>query len=309
MQKDHQKTSAGASDPHIPVLTDEVLSVLQPAAEESYLDATAGYGGHADKIIGRTGAPQKAVLVDRDETAARHLRSKYKNAGVSVIRSDFKSASADLAEQGRTFDLILADLGLSSAHLDSESRGFAFARNGPLDMRMDESQPLTAEEIVNRWPPKDLERVIREYGEERRARSIARAIAARRPIGDTAQLAKIVADAAGWRASRSRIHPATKTFQAIRIAVNGELSQLSESLPIWEKLLSPGGRLAVISFHSLEDRIVKRFLAEKAGGNYDDTLQLLTKKPITPKNKELAINPRARSAKLRAAVKIKTKKG
>lgn len=308
MDTDHQPKRAGITPratPHVPVLLHEVLDILQPAAKESYLDATAGNGGHAEHIIARTGAPEQAVLVDRDEQAVNYLHKKFKHT--NIIHSDFKAASEQLAKQGKHFDLILADLGLSSMHIDTYDRGFSIKNRGPLDMRMDARQKLTADEVVNLWPVGRLTGIVREYGEEPRAERIAKAIASHRPIGDTHQLAEVVKKAATQR-FRRRIHPATRTFQAIRIAVNGELEQLSAALPVWARLLNPGGRLAIISFHSLEDRIVKQYFAEVAADTYDNELRMLTKKPLSASKSEIDSNPRARSAKLRAAVKIKTKR-
>jgi 16S rRNA C1402 N4-methylase RsmH len=226
---------------HIPVMLKEVLETLNPQDGESYLDLTAGYGGHAAKIINRTHSPQKTVLIDRDLSAVKALKSQFSGSEVNIIRTDFYSASQKLTVENRRFDLILADLGVSSPHLESASRGFSITHHGRLDMRMDRDQAYTAEQLVN----------------------------------------------------------------TLRIAVNDELNQLSRSLPYWEELLSEGGRLAVISFHSLEDRIVKRFFQERAGNTYDAELKLLSKKPITPNDHEIKINPRARSAKLRAVAKIK----
>lgn len=289
---------------HKPVLLEEVLSYLAPQKGESYLDVTAGYGGHASAILSKTQAQSKATLIDRDGDATTALKKRF--TGAQIIHQDYLSASQQMAEAGKTYDIILADLGASSPHLDRPERGFAFSQEGPLDMRMDVRQDLSAAQIVNEWDETKLAQILAQYGQEPKARKIARAIVICRPISTTSQLAKIIAEGAGWR-SRSKKHPATKTFQALRIAVNGELDQLEQSLPLWAKLLAPGGRLAVISFHSLEDKIVKDYFAENAGSNYDQVLKPLTKKPVTASKNEIVLNPRARSAKLRAAVKIKTK--
>ena len=293
------------SSPHVAVLVREVLQLLSPKKGQSYLDVTAGYGGHAQAILQATGAPHQAVLIDRDQQAANYLKQMFVGSGAGILNSDFLSASEQLAEQGRKFDLILADLGASSPHFDQSSRGFSFDKPGPLDMRMDQNQVLTAEKIVNEWDEPELAVVIARYGEEPQAAAIAKAIIGARPLKSTEQLAETVAR---LQPRGQRLHPATKTFQALRIAVNDELSQLEGSLPHWLELLSPGGRLALISFHSLEDRLVKQFLAQHAGDRYDAELTLLTKKPITAKPDEIASNPRARSARLRAAAKIKTKR-
>lgn len=280
--------------------------MLEPDPEESYLDLTAGYGGHAAAILSSTGAPEKAVLVDRDNEAAAYLKQRFAGTALRIIRSDFKSASEKLVGEGRQFDMILADLGASSPHFDKASRGFAISAEGPLDMRMDRSQELSADTIVNGWSEQQLAETISEYGEEPKARQIARRIVAARPVKSTGELARIIA---GVWPGRSRLHPATRTFQALRIVVNDELGQLQASLPLWLELLAPGGRLAVISFHSLEDRIVKKFLMDYSGDRYDAQLRLLTKNPVTASPIENVSNPRARSAKLRAAAKINTQKG
>ncbi len=286
---------------HIPVLMDHVLEYLAPAPGQTYLDLTAGYGGHAGTIRSRTnGWP--ITLVDRDQMAISYLQERFPDEGAEIIHSDFLTASQQLVLQGRQFDMILADLGVSSPHLNIASRGFSIQHDGPLDMRMDQQQTLTAETMVNEFSEADLEHIIREYGEEPKAKRIARAIVAHRPITSTDQLAKIVAS---QFMGRSKVHPATKTFQGLRIAVNDELKLLREALPLWVTLLKPGGRLAVISFHSLEDREVKQFFAARAGDTYDAELTVLTKRPAVADKHELVSNPRARSAKLRAAAKIK----
>lgn len=290
-------------DIHFPVLLDEVLTYLNPKEGESFLDLTAGYGGHSSKVLERTLQPTQASLVDRDQNAIAVLSEKFARTGVRIIHKDFLAAAEELKEEGRRFDMILADLGVSSPHLDIASRGFSLRLEGPLDMRMDERQELTASEIVNNYPEAELARIIREYGEEPRAKKIARLIVDNRPIDSTLKLARIAAQA--WP-GHSKVHPATRTFQALRMAVNEELDLLVEALPIWTDLLAPGGRIVVISFHSLEDRIVKQAFNERAGDRYDAILRLLTKQPVTASDEELVFNPRARSAKLRAAAKINT---
>jgi 16S rRNA (cytosine1402-N4)-methyltransferase len=251
----------------------------------------------------RTLQDDQAVLVDRDQMAIDQLKHIFLGRGVQIIHKDFLSAAQDLLREERTFDVILADLGVSSPHLDRASRGFSFQTDAPLDMRMDQRQEQTAAEIVNDYDVEALEEILRVYGEEPKARRIAEALVAKRPIETTTQLASIVAHA--WP-GHSKTHPATRTFQALRIAVNDELTLLSEALPLWMDLLAPGGRLAVITFHSLEDRIVKNFFADTAGKHYDAVATQLTKKPAIPSHQELVFNPRARSAKLRAVAKIKT---
>ncbi|HET7059811.1 MAG TPA: 16S rRNA (cytosine(1402)-N(4))-methyltransferase RsmH [Candidatus Saccharimonadales bacterium] len=290
---------------HVPVLLDDVLRYLDPRAGESYLDLTAGYGGHAAAVLERTGQMAGSVLVDRDEAAAKKLRQRF-GERIELRHQDYLAASRDLSASGRQFDLILADVGVSSPHLNSAERGFSIQQSGPLDMRMDQSQALTAGYIVNNYDEDQLAQLLKKYGEEPKARQIARLIIAVRPLANTGELAAVVSKA--WP-GRSRIHPATRTFQALRIAVNDELEQLRQSLPLWLELLAPGGRIAVISFHSLEDRIVKQAFAAMSGDRYDAELRLLTKRPVTVSSSEIVHNPRARSAKLRAAVKINKQKG
>lgn len=295
MQKEIQKND------HIPVLLEPVLRCLQPQEGESYLDLTAGYGGHARAVLERTHAPTLATFVDRDAQAIAALQP-LADAGARIIQKDFLSASEELASTGQQFDVVLADLGVSSPHLDNADRGFAFGQDGPLDMRMDQTQTLNADVMVNTYAEDDLRTIIKTYGEEPRAARIAAAIVATRPLHSTKELAEVVRSV---MPKGSKTHPATKTFQGLRIAVNDELELLRASLPIWFKLLNPGGRIGVISFHSLEDRLVKQAFKEVAGERYDAELQLITKHPVVADDAELVFNPRARSAKLRAAVKNK----
>lgn len=285
---------------HIPVLLDEVLQYLDPKEGDSYLDLTAGYGGHAAEVLKRTKQPEGAVLVDRDANAIKVLEEMFAGQHAEILHKDFYSASQQLTDQGRKFDVILADLGVSSPHLNEANRGFAIAAQGPLDMRMDQSQSLTAAEIVNTYSADELADILDRYGEEPKARRIAQLIVQHRPYATTTELANIVARA--WP-GRSKVHPATRTFQALRIAVNDELGLIERSLPLWTELLNPGGRLVVISFHSLEDRLVKRYYAEAGADTYEAQLKVLTKRPVTAEQTEVVFNPRARSAKLRAAVK------
>jgi 16S rRNA (cytosine1402-N4)-methyltransferase len=292
---DHQKI-------HTPVLLKEVLTYLAPEKGQRLLDVTAGYGGHANQILEITGYKDQSILVDRDENAVNQLIKRFAKKNVSIIHRDFAAATKQLYEQNQKFDLILADLGVSSPHLDNASRGFSFMLDGPLDMRMDQSTGLSAADLVNTASQETIETILRKYGEEPRAHKIAEAIVRNRPITSTQALAHVIATVYGGR-GRYKTHPATKSFQALRIAVNDELTQLEYALPLWMQMLRVGGKLAVISFHSLEDRIVKRVLSEYGGNRYDAELHILTKKPITGSAEELAINPRARSAKLRVAVK------
>lgn len=304
-QKNQNKNETGQQEiavQHIPVLADAVLHYLDPKPGDSYLDVTAGYGGHAELVVGRTLQPDLTTLVDRDRNAIDVLTSVFKGTNAEVIHSDFLQASEDLVSQGRSYNLILADIGVSSPHLNIASRGFSISEDGPLDMRMDQRQELTASDVVNSYSQMELESLIRRYGEEPKAKRIASLILANRPIESTSQLAMVVSKA--WP-GHSKVHPATRTFQAIRIAVNGELEQLQRALVSWRDLLAPGGRLVVISFHSLEDRIVKQFFADNSTG-FDGHFRVLTPKPVVADNSEIVFNPRARSAKLRAAVKINT---
>jgi 16S rRNA (cytosine1402-N4)-methyltransferase len=296
-QNKHKNTNR-----HQPVLLQEVLTYLTPQQGDTYLDVTAGYAGHASEILARTQAPQSAVLVDRDTEAIEYLQTKCDPA-VTLLNADFLTAAKQLEKEGKRFDCILADLGVSSPHFDKTSRGFSVQTDEPLDMRMDQRQSLTAADILNSYGEVELIELLKEYGEEPKARQIAKRIIEHRPLATTKQLADIAVSVWG----RGKKHPATRTFQALRIAVNDELGLLKAALPIWVRLLSPGGRIAIISFHSLEDRIVKQAFAERSGKRYDAQLKLLTKKPVTARPEELVFNPRARSAKLRAAAKINTK--
>lgn len=283
---------------HQPVMLTEILNSLKPQPGQSYLDVTAGYGGHAKAIADLTGSMAAMTLVDRDKQAIDALRPLAKQ-GAHLIQSDFLNASQQLVSDGKQFDMILADLGVSSPHLDNANRGFSFKQEAPLDMRMDTGQELTAATIVNSYKEADLADVLWRFGQEPKARQIARMIVRGRPFSNTTQLAQVVARA--WP-GHSKVHPATRSFQAIRIVVNDELGQLEQALPLWIDLLKPGGRLAVISFHSLEDRIVKQTFAEYALG-YEARIELASKKPITASSTDIVSNPRARSAKLRVAVK------
>ncbi len=294
-----KNTHTNHQNTHIPVLLDEVLQYLAPKSGESYLDLTAGYGGHASKILERTLNPSGLTLVDRDQNSIDYLRKQAGLSGAELIHHDFLSASEEMQGRHSQYDMILADLGVSSPHLDNPDRGFSIRDDGPLDMRMDQSSGLTAAAIVNTFDESEIADLLKRYGEEPKARQIARRIVEQRPFDTTHQLAAVVKQA--WP-GHSKSHPATRTFQALRIAVNDELALLTRALPVWVSLLKPGGRIAIISFHSLEDRIVKEFFREQAGDRYDAPLGLLTKRAVTAGDQELVHNPRARSAKLRAAV-------
>ncbi len=287
---------------HIPVLLSDVLKYLQPREGETYLDLTAGYGGHADKILEVTRNYNGAVLNDRDQNAIDFLSAKYHEVKPKLMHDDFYSTALRLVESGISFDMILADFGVSSPQLDRGERGFSFAREARLDMRMDESQELDAWTVVNKWSERKLADIFETYAEERRGRAemLAREICMHRPIETTTELADLIKS----KSPHSHTHPATRIFQAIRIAVNDELGIIERTLPLLPKLLNPGGRVAIITFHSLEDRLVKDFFREESSKGIESTLKIVNKKPIIAEDIEIVNNPRARSAKLRVAERI-----
>ena len=281
---------------HEPVLLREVLRFLEPKEGKVIVDATVGTGGHAEALLS-SGA--KVIGIDQDPESLRVATTRLIafQDRFFPVRGNFRNLSALLRELGvDKVDGILFDLGLSSWHLSQAERGFSFQKEGPLDMRMDPENPVTAEKLVNELSARELARILREYGEERYAERIAQAIIKNRPIRTTTELARIVASC--YPPRPYRIHPATRTFQALRIAVNDELSALAEALPEALEALKPGGVICVISFHSLEDRIVKNFFRREA---QFQRLWVLTKKPVRPSPEEVSQNPRARSARLRAA--------
>jgi len=301
--------------PHIPVLLDEVLEGLSPLPDQRLIDGTVGAGGHTEAIL-RAVAPNGQVLaLDADPAALEvaHRRLTAYGDRVRFVNANF----AQLAAVARDLDFIpvhgiLLDLGLSSMQLNAVERGFSFQSEGPLDMRYDPNGPTTAADLVNNLAQNELADLIYRFGEERRSRAIARALVAARPVHTTRQLGEVVTRAVGGRRG-DRLHPATRTFQALRIAVNDELEVLRRALPAATSILAPGGRLAVISFHSLEDRIVKEFFRQESRDcicppdrpictcGHRATLHIITPKPITATSTEAAFNPRARSAKLRVA--------
>lgn len=298
---------------HIPVLQEEVLAVLCPVEGDIYIDLTAGFGGHARLVLEKIGSSGSVYLVDQDQAALQALHEKFNNdSRVHIWRTNF--AAVDWGSLP-TPDMILADLGVSSVQLDDGVRGFSFQNDAPLDMRMDQSQGQTAAELIATIEEPALANIIWQYGEEKRSRQIARAIVlarAKQPIQTTLQLAKLIR--AQYPKGYHRIDPATRTFQALRIAVNHELEVLETMLEKALIALAPGGRLAVISFHSLEDRIIKqkmrditRDICDTITGQalQESQFRLVTKKPIIPADNEIAYNPRARSAKLRAVEKKK----
>lgn len=288
---------------HIPVLLEATLQKLQPQKGETYLDLTAGYGGHAESFVKHIGDATLATLVDRDDMAIESLKTKLQ--GAHLLHSDFLSAAKQLIANGQQFDMVLVDLGVSSPQLDIAERGFSFSHDGPLDMRMDRRIELTAEKIVNTYSEAQLADIIRQFGEEptSQAKRIAAAIVGSKPHHSTAKLASVIAKT--FYRQRGKIHPATRTFQALRLEVNQELHQVHQLLPLLPSLLKDGGRVGIISFHSLEDRLVKQYFNEQKHSGYEADLKIITKKPISGATEDVH-NPRARSAKLRVAVKIKT---
>ena len=304
---------------HVPVLADEVRELLAVQPGETVVDATFGAGGHARMLAEDLGGRGKLVAIDRDPGAKAYFDRFKARAGVDVrfLRGDFAVVLSQLATNGVKADAILLDLGISSMQVDRPERGFSYATDAPLDMRMDPSSEVSAATIVDTWDERELATIFRRYGEERYSRPIARAIVRRRveaPITRTGELVDVIKLAIPTPARFGEGHPAKRVFQALRIAVNDELGQLETALPAALEMLRPGGRLAVISFHSLEDRIVKRFLVDQAKGctcppdfpvcvcGKEPTLRLLTRKPIRPGSRETDANPRAASARLRAAV-------
>ena len=283
---------------HTPVLPREVVDQLRPRSRRLYVDATVGGGGHATEILRASEPDGQLIGLDWDDEALAASRERLNEWGtrVRLVRANFVDLEAALISQGATaVDGIVFDLGVSSRQFDEPTRGFSFQQEGPLDMRMDRSQGVTAREVLHTTSEKDLADIFYLYGEERRSRSIAkRIVTARRraPIETTTQLADLIGPRHG------KIHPATRVFQALRIYVNDELGNLKRGLDAATRLLKTGGRVVVISFHSLEDRIVKRYFRETP------TLRIVTRKPVTATEEEIEHNPRARSAKLRVAEKI-----
>ena len=267
------------------MLLKEVLRVLDPKLGESYLDLTAGYAGHASRILGVTRNYKDSCLVDRDDYAVEILKSKYESEEIKILHMEFYSAALPLLQCGNTFDMILADFGVSSPQLDQGDRGFSFSKEGALDMRMDRRQNLTAAEIVNKWSERELIEIFEKYGEMSPgfSRKVAKIIVTSRPFTNTLELA----DAIAGNARHTRIHPATKAFQAIRIVVNDELVQIEKTLPLLPKLLNKGGRLAIITFHSLEDRLVKDYFKEASSLGEESKLKLINKNPIVAEKVEL----------------------
>ncbi len=300
------------NDLHTPVLAEEAAHWLAVRPGGTYVDATVGLGGHALFFLRRMGGAGRLIGLDRDAQALEVARERLKEfeQQVTLVHASFSSIDEVLTRLGiGPADGVLADLGVSSMQLDSPARGFSFRASGPLDMRMDQSSPaarnlagITASEIVNRSGERELADLLYRFGEEHDSRRIARAIVRARPIRDTGHLATVVAGARK-HGGRQRLHPATKTFLALRIAVNREMEELEQFLSRTPATLSPGGRWAVLSYHSLEDRQVKQRFQQLAR---EAAFRLLTKKVIQPTDAEIAANPRARSAKMRVAEKIAT---
>jgi 16S rRNA (cytosine1402-N4)-methyltransferase len=305
---------------HVPVLADEVRELLAVEPGETVIDATFGAGGHAALLCADLGGRGRFVAIDKDASVRPYFERFQRGCGVQArfLRGDFAVVLGQLADNGMEADAILLDLGVSSMQIDRPERGFSYAADAPLDMRMDASAPRSARDIVNEAGERELADVFRRYGEERFSRQIARAIVRRRaeqPFERTADLVEVVRAAIPAPRRFGDGHPAKRIFQALRIVVNEELEALEQALPAAMSLLRPGGRLAVVSFHSLEDRIVKRFFAAQARGctcppdlpicvcGKEPTLRLAVRKAVRPSPSEAAENPRASSARLRVAVK------
>ncbi len=310
--------------PHVPVLAGELIEFLDPAPGAVAIDCTVGGAGHARLIAERIGADGTLIGIDRDPIAEERFAEMAEEVACQTrfIRADFVSGLELVRDEGIAADLVYMDLGMSSMQIDTWERGFSYSYDAPLDMRMDPSQELTAAEVVNTWDERQISRLLRDYGEERFASQIARAIGrfrTRTQLETTQDLVDVIKAAVPVPAQFAGGHPAKRTFQALRIVVNDELSQIDEALPLaWEVLL-PGGRLAAISFHSLEDRRVKRFLAGRARGcvcppdlpicvcGHEPEAELLTRRAIAPTPGEVAANPRSKSAHLRVARKLSTR--
>lgn len=310
------------SDVHIPVLAGELVEILNPRPGDVVVDCTFGAGGHAQLFGGRIGTTGELICVDRDPyTEARFEEfERAAECETQFLRMDYAEALAELAREGVRADLIYMDLGVSSMQVDNRERGFSYAYDAPLDMRMDPSQDLSADEVVNRWPERRLAAIFKTYGEERYAGRIARAICAdreRRPFTTTGELVNTIKRAVPMPAQFGGGHPARRVFQAIRIAVNGELDSLERGLAHGWEVLKVGGAFGVIAFHSLEDRIVKRFFADRARGcicppdlpvcvcGRTPEAEILTRRAVAPTAGEVANNPRAKSARLRAVRKLR----
>jgi 16S rRNA (cytosine1402-N4)-methyltransferase len=308
---------------HVPVLAGELIDLTAPSRGETAVDCTFGAGGHARLVADRLGSTGTLVCIDRDPAAEARFEELAAEVSCETrfLRMDYVEGLAVLIEEGLGADVVYLDLGISSMQVDARERGFSYSYDAPLDMRMDPSQELDARAVLNTWDERQLAQIFRRYGEDPNARRIAREIVRRRqraPLETTGELVEAIEAAlpAAVRRSFGGGHPAKRVFQAVRIAVNGELDSLDRALPLAWELLRPGGRLAAISFHSLEDRRVKRFLAERARGcicppdfpvcvcGHEPEAELLTGRPVAPTPGEIAQNPRSKSGRLRAARRI-----
>jgi 16S rRNA (cytosine1402-N4)-methyltransferase len=283
---------------HIPVLIKQVIQILSPQKGDRYLDLTAGYGGHTGEIVSSGIKPGDMTLVDRDKFAVDHLLANRQLNGSRIIKSDYLKAVGMLADENQRFDMVLLDLGVSSPQLDNIDRGFSFQADASLDMRMDQQQSLSAGDIVNTYSEQQLIQILQIYGNEPKAKKIANLIVANRPVDSTVKLANIVSQAYSGRWMKK--HPATRTFQSIRIAVNDEITQLEQVLSLVSKISKSNTRVAIISFHSLEDRIVKNWIRENSYG-YESIINKIDSTPFYGKIDDVN-NPRARSAVLRGFV-------
>ena len=304
---------------HIPVLAKESTKVMMTASKGLYLDATAGFGGHTQLILESLDNQGHLIAADRDQDSIAYLKSQFSHPQLTILKSNFKSLRTEISQTDRSFsfDGIIADLGVSSHQLDSKERGFSFKKDAELDMRMDQSTGISAKDWINTAAEDEISGVIWKYGEESYSRRIAKAIIEQRsikPLSSTLELADLIYQLKKHSIKKEKKHPATKTFQAIRIHINDELEELRSLLDFGLERLKPGGRIVIISFHSLEDRIVKRFFRDNSRidpnlsklPNIEDTSKLkVILKKIKPSDEEIKINPRARSAILRAAEKIK----
>lgn len=304
---------------HVPVLAKESTKVLMTASKGLYLDTTAGFGGHMQLILESLGNRGHLIAADRDQDSIAYLKSEFSDPRLTIIKTNFKGLrqEIDQLDHSFAFDGIIADLGVSSHQLDSKDRGFSFKKDADLDMRMDQSTGISAKDWINTAAEDEISDVIWKYGEESYSRKIAKAIIEQRsirPISSTLEFADLIYQLKKYSKKKEKKHPATKTFQAIRIHINDELEELRSLLDFSLEYLKPGGRIVIISFHSLEDRIVKRFFRDNSRidpnlsklPNLEDTSRLkVILKKVKPSDEEIKVNPRARSAILRAAEKIK----